>query len=292
MVRDLFVIIYIWLLIRRSCHIKTMQHSPDNIDLVIQYTLLVAGEEDNFIDRDLGPIHLIKYVYLADLYYAQRNNGDTFTGVDWKFFNFGPWSAPVHARISPALAAVNADKSTFESKYEDKNDWYRWQLTNDYLLKDKERAIPACIYLHLKRDIHKYLKDTKCLLQYVYTTKPMLHAAPDELLDFSTVVEEPEGNYSGEAKLRMDKLSAKGRKKFHESIAALRNNRNQIKSKDRDPRPPLVRPKFDPEYNDIFNRGVEWLDELAGPAFPEDEFIVEFSDDVWKSAARKGEHVP
>ena len=49
------------------------------IDLLIQYAILIAGQEDEYLDRQLGPIHLIKYVYLADLAYAERNCGKTFT---------------------------------------------------------------------------------------------------------------------------------------------------------------------------------------------------------------------
>ena len=47
----------------------------NKIDLLIQYAFLVAGQEDEYLDRRLGPIHLIKYVYLADLAYAERNCG-------------------------------------------------------------------------------------------------------------------------------------------------------------------------------------------------------------------------
>ena len=73
------------------------------VDLVIQFSLLVAGEEDDNFSRQLGPIHLIKYLYLADLSYAKRNDGKSFTGIDWQFYNFGPWSAAAHARIEQAL---------------------------------------------------------------------------------------------------------------------------------------------------------------------------------------------
>ena len=45
------------------------------IDLLIQYAMLIAGQEDEYFDRRLGPIHLIKYVYLADLAYAERKCG-------------------------------------------------------------------------------------------------------------------------------------------------------------------------------------------------------------------------
>ena len=44
------------------------------VDKIIQYSLLIAGDEDDFSDRQLGPIHLIKYVYLADLDFAASHN--------------------------------------------------------------------------------------------------------------------------------------------------------------------------------------------------------------------------
>ena len=76
------------------------------IDLLIQYAILIAGQEDEYLDRRLGPIHLIKYVYLADLAYAERNCGETFTEIAWQFYKFGPWSQAVNERIKPALAAI------------------------------------------------------------------------------------------------------------------------------------------------------------------------------------------
>ena len=41
----------------------------DRVDLLIQYALAVAGQND-FGERELGPIHLLKYVYLGDLAHA------------------------------------------------------------------------------------------------------------------------------------------------------------------------------------------------------------------------------
>lgn len=81
-----------------------MPVDTDKIDLIIQFALLAAGDEDDFFDRQLGPIHLIKYVYLADLSFAKRNNGESFTGVDWEFYKFGPWSQQVNERVEPALS--------------------------------------------------------------------------------------------------------------------------------------------------------------------------------------------
>jgi hypothetical protein len=141
-----------------------MPINTSNVDLVIQYSLLVAGDEDDYFDRQLGPIHIIKYVYLADLSYARLNNGQSFTGIDWQFYKFGPWSQAVHARIEPALNAIHANRKQFSSDYDDKEDWVRWDLHDDRLLEEKRRTLPPIIRMDLKRDIHKFGKDTPSLL--------------------------------------------------------------------------------------------------------------------------------
>ncbi|MCK1859649.1 hypothetical protein MXE00_14905, partial [Legionella pneumophila] len=87
-----------------------MPLNTENVDLIIQYSILAAGDEDEYLDRQLGPIHIIKYVYLADLYYAKFNTGQTFTGADWSFYKFGPWSQEVNIRIEPALQAIHANR--------------------------------------------------------------------------------------------------------------------------------------------------------------------------------------
>lgn len=57
---------------------------PGKIDTVIQYALAVAAEAENYRDRELGPIHLIKFVYLGDLA-SSTESGTSFTGVKWRF---------------------------------------------------------------------------------------------------------------------------------------------------------------------------------------------------------------
>ncbi len=81
-------------------------------DLLLQYVLAIAAENDEYFDRQLGPIHLIKYVYLADLAYAQQHGGQPFTEVAWRFHKFGPWSAEIFNRIEPALSEIGATKTT------------------------------------------------------------------------------------------------------------------------------------------------------------------------------------
>ncbi len=83
------------------------------VNQVIQYALAIAGGGE-FGERELGPIHLIKYVYLGDLAYSERNEGKTFTSVAWRFYHYGPWDAGVFERIEPAAEAVHAERRTFD----------------------------------------------------------------------------------------------------------------------------------------------------------------------------------
>ena len=260
--------------------------ASSRVDLVLQYALLVAGEQDEKFDRQLGPIHLIKYVYLADLFHAEKHEGATYTGIQWRFYKFGPWYQSVNERIEPALSVIGADKESFPSNYEEKQDWARWSLRDEQLLRDREQQLPSAITLHLRHDILQFGKDTQSLLNYVYSTKPMLYAAPNERLDF-TVAGNDSVNEPEPGPLRMDSLSNKKKKKFKERMRELRERHKNRQKKDNK----LINPVKTPRYDDVYYEGVAWLDSLAGPQLPEGKHIVEFSDEVWKSAPRKGENV-
>jgi hypothetical protein len=257
------------------------------IDLILQYALLLAGEEDDYFDRQLGPIHLIKYVYLADLFYAKRNKGETYTGVNWQFYKFGPWTQSVNERIEPALSLISADKKVFPSEYINKDEWVRYWLRDEQLLSRKEDEIPATIKLNLKRDVHKFKQDTPSLLDYVYCSKPMLSAAPNEYLDFSLAVEEPYFSKSGSSALKINDVSEKKMKKFKERMNSLADNKRKKLSN----RKKLINIVSSPRYDDVYDKGVSWLEDLAGPEISQGEKRVEFSEDIWKSSARKGEDV-
>lgn len=271
-------------------------------DIVIQYALLLAGEEDDQFDRQLGQIHLVKYVFLADLAYEKRFEGSSFTGARWRFHNFSPWDAEVFNRIEPAANAIRARILKFESNYGD-DDWVRYRLRDTDKLRELERQIPTPIRLMLPKQVHKFLGDTPSLLDFVYKTEPMLIAAPEEILDFSVVAKPKQGDEeqpqirsskseavpsdhqdSGEAQLRHERLSNKKKKRFHERVRAL-HARQVVK-------PKLINPVKTPRYDKVYEQGVAWLEELAGSQGLEPgEFTAEFSDDVWKSASRKGQDV-
>ena len=255
------------------------------VDKIIQYSLLVAGDEDDFFDRQLGPIHLIKYVYLADLDYAASHNGETFTGVKWQFYKFGPWAQEVNSRIEPALLCINADKKTFPSDYEDRGEWVRWTATDDSFKKELERELPLVIKSTLRRDVHRFGKATPELLSYVYSTKPMLCAAPLEYLDFSNLMtptkDLPHEQSNGES------LSLKKQKTLKANLRNLRiQNAERLSAKRKNN---LVTPPISPRYDEVYFEGLKWLDSLAGEKIQEGEKDVIFSDSIWKSPSRCGD---
>jgi len=264
-----------------------MPFDPSHADLLLQYVLLVAGAKDKQIDRQLGPIHLIKYVYLADLAYARRNQGKTFTGAHWQFDKFGPWSQEVRERIEPAFLEIGAEKKISPGKYEDKDDGIRWSVRNERLLQEREWKLPADITLYLKRYVDRFGQDAPSLLDHVYSTKPMLSAAPNEYLDFSLAVEDTPSAEPEPRPLRMDILSEKKKKKLKERMHAL-----QEKQKSRKPKAlrlvPLVK---NPRYDAIYEEGIAWLDDLAGQPLTPGEKAAEFSDEVWQSSTRRGGNV-
>jgi hypothetical protein len=264
-----------------------MPFDPSHADLLLQYVLLVAGAKDKQIDRQLGPIHLIKYVYLADLAYARRNQGKTFTGAHWQFDKFGPWSQEVRERIEPAFLEIGAEKKISPGKYEDKDDGIRWSSRSERLLQEREWKLPADITLYLKRYVDRFGQDAPSLLDHVYSTKPMLSAAPNEYLDLSLAVEDASSAEPEPRPLRMDILSEKKKKKLKERMHAL-----QEKQKSRKPKAlrlvPLVK---NPRVDAVYEAGIAWLDDLAGQPLIPGEKAAEFSDEVWQSSTRRGGNV-
>lgn len=260
---------------------------PDhkNIDLVIQFALLTAGDQDDSYDQNLGPIHLIKYAYLADLAYAKSNSGQSFTGIDWQFYKFGPWSSVVHNRIEPALRQINANKNVFNSSSEDKSDCIRWSIKNESLFNSIQGKLPYTVTNRIRIEVRKFSNNTSFLLDHVYRTEPMLNAGPMEILDLST--KSSASKDVDDQPLKFESLSNKKKKQFAQGIKQLREKAALR------PKPKLLVPV--PKYPDeVFHEGLRWLDEIAGPKLPETAttVTVKFSEAVWKSETRRADEVP
>lgn len=57
----------LWLLEEFGFFGKIENMELEKIDRIIQLIITIAGEEDDKYDRELGAIHIVKYLYLAGL---------------------------------------------------------------------------------------------------------------------------------------------------------------------------------------------------------------------------------
>jgi hypothetical protein len=257
----------------------------NKVDLLLKYILAAAGQED-YGNREVGPIHLVKYVYLADLDYAEKHGGETFTGIPWQFYRFGPWSPEVFNRIEPVVQEVGAEVRSISSpKLEE--DIKRFSLVDEDLFEQLDRELPLILTLTIKRLIHLFGDDTTSLLHHVYRTRPMLEAAPGEQLFFKieTFGEEDHPEVLSKVSDVVELYQPTSTKKRKADMKALKE---QIQSKLAEKKLQKARIKYSdpPRYDDVFFEGVKWLDSLAGDPVQEQEGEISFSEDIWKSPAR------
>lgn len=259
----------------------------EKVDLLIKFALATAGREDPG-QQELGPIHLVKYVYLADLAYAEKHTGEIFTGIPWRFHHFGPWAVDVYNRIGPVARDVGAAERIFPSKYGDE-DVVRWKVEDDELYDELDARLPSEVGRAIRTAVHKFGGDTNSLLHHVYKTAPMLQAAPGESLDFRLA-----GTAFAESRpvipdaLRVA-LSTKEKKRRKEALVSLRA---KIQERLRAPRSrEMVAPPA-PRYDEVFLKGQCWLDALAGEPVERCEGELDFSEAIWKSPFRSDPGVP
>ena len=219
------------------------------VDLLLKYALAVAGQEEPG-NRELGAIHLVKYVYLADLAYADRHGGDTFTAAAWRFHKFGPWSTDVYTRIAPVVAAVGAqERRCSNPRYEDEA--VRWFVDEETLADSLERELPLEVTSAIKRAIRQFGSDTTSLLHEVYRTHPMLHAAPGDMLHFEPAerVAEPQVD-------AYQAPSPTAAKQMRTRKAALRALRERVQRRLASPRTAkTISPSPPPRYDDVYAEG-------------------------------------
>lgn len=252
------------------------------VNKLLQYIILVAGQEDELFSRQLGPIHLIKYLYLADLSYAKSHEGQTYTGLQWKFHHYGPWAVEAYNQIEPALSIIYAEKKFIQStQYED--DFYRWSKTDDDLCDALFDELDLSVTGAINRLVHKYGTDTSRLLDYTYKTAPMLNAAPGDQLDFVANLRNISDQIDTTEDSSCTMLTKRQEKNRTKQLLELKQKiRKKLESKRKESKPTFTPPRYD----DVFFEGLTQLDSLAGEQITTGEYKAEFSEDVWKSKAR------
>lgn len=249
----------------------------------------MAGQADDFKDRSLGPIHIIKYLYLADLALAAKNGGQTFTGIRWRFHHFGPWATEAWESLDRALGKTGATKNTFESQYDDKEN-VRWVWKDDVAYVEHERELPLVVVSAIRRAVHQFGTDTFPLLHHVYKTEPMLNAAPEEYLDFSFAVpDESHASKGGDViDMSLSKKKMKARKK------RLQELKDRVRAKLEAPtgQPKMIYPNPPPRYDEVFAEGQRWIDEIAGGPVPESVGELQIDESIWTHSSRTESDVP
>jgi hypothetical protein len=253
----------------------------NRIDLLLQYILVVAGQESGW-DRELGMIHLIKYTYLADLTYSKYHKGETYTGLPWQFYHFGPWSVELYNRIEPALQEIGANKRIIESPKYDK-DFARWSISDDQLFVELGNKLDLSVMGAVQEYVRRFGTDTRALLDYVYKTGPMVMTAPGELLDFSLTEQQIKEIEEDIAEVRKSTPTARQIKKREAKLKALKERINERMDSELGKVKECALP---PRYDEIFFQGVDWLNSLAGDPIEHGEFTASISDKMWKSKAR------
>ena len=259
------------------------------LDQLLQYALVVAAQARHGVTLT----QLVKYAYLGDLEFARCHEGQTYTETEWKFLHFGPWAASVQDRVPDSMDAIGARADEFE--VEDGGHGVSYSLDgqfDDSLLTRFERDLPVEIARTIKYAVHKYVHNANSLLHFVYATEPMLNAAPGEVLKFCTA-RPPETPSSQEALTASPPMGRKALRERRAKFAEVREEARHRMHEYLERRHALQKQAAvtPPRYDDVYEHGVQWLQSLAGAEPEAQEAVAEFSDDVWKSSARRGEPI-
>jgi hypothetical protein len=210
-----------------------------NISELIQYITWLASEREEM----LSPIRLVKFLYLADLYYARRNGGTTLTGWRWNFVHYGPFTNEALDAIQSAIQAGMIAAIPYQGSFDDEEHFlYKTESETEPCLAAR---LPFYVIGPLQGAIKKWASDTFGLLDHVYfETEPMKNVKPGDLLDFSKA-REPETF----RELHMRRLSKTKISQGKALIAKMRENQRECMIAE----PAAI-------YDDVYNKAMEFLD--------------------------------
>jgi hypothetical protein len=262
-----------------------MAGNHDRLQALYVYALAKAASLDG--SGLLGRIHLLKYAYLADLAHASRNQGDPFSGVEWRFYHFGPWSNNALQQIEPTVHQFGAKEYRFASQYDD--DFVRYGFDRrdaDEIASRLERDLPWVVQNAIARAVAEHGTNTADLLRYVYLTPPMLAARPGDTLDLRLMIQHSPAPTEETSEEHKPTNSEKRRR-----AAAVEAARAEIRKRLAAAAAKRVMPNPAPRYDDVFYAGTAELDKLAGEPPAPSSGELSFDDSVWASEQRRGPDV-
>jgi len=253
-----------------------------------------ATRQDEFRMRELGPIHLLKYLYLADWAYARSHDGQSITGIDWIFYDFGPFASAALALILTFVPSLDVQSRNFIGVDEiERTKWcfQRDSETEDLFIK-LEEVIPkeaSSAIMHAARD---FGGATYPLLDMVYKTLPMRNSTPNQKIDFAKAIEtfpewgiiQPSPEIPDIIKIEATSaLSNTKQKKIEQKKAILRARmKRAIELVDAQPGMEIK-----PIYDELFYEGTAAMDAQIGEVIGEREGTFTFDQSVWESDLRR-----
>ena len=227
-----------------------------NATELVKYITWLASEREEM----LSPIRLVKFLYLADLYQARRNEGKTLTGWQWRFVHYGPFCGEALKAIETAVKAGIIAAIPYESSFDDEQHFlYKSQSETE---PSVAMTLPFYVIGPLQGAVKKWAGDTFGLLDHVYfETEPMKDIKPGDVLEFSKA-KEPEPV----RELRMRRLSKAKISQGKALIARMRESQREYMVAE----PAVI-------YDDVYNKAIEFLDgedldlQIEGEARIQDE---------------------
>ncbi len=150
-------------------------------DLIQAITWYASGRGEK-----LTTLRLVKFLYLADLYYARVTKGTTLTGWPWSFVYFGPWCQQVNKAIENSARDGIVQTETNPSKYDDAKDYRLFWTDKNGEEPEVVNNLPIYVWSRLQWSIQKWVDDSYGLFAYVhFETEPMIQVKRGAVLDFS-----------------------------------------------------------------------------------------------------------
>lgn len=166
----------------------------------------------------LTAVRVVKFLYLADLYYARAHSGRTMTDWPWAFVHFGPYCSESMEALDEAVKGSLIEAKPYTSRYTDEEKFvFRCDVEDVPAL---ESQLPNSVALPLRRAVHYWAGDTSALLDHVYfETEPMIPAKRGERLDF-TLASPPPPPYTSAETAKLSKSRIREGRRLVERLRA------------------------------------------------------------------------
>ncbi len=201
--------------------------------------------------QDAAPIlrtTLVKFLYLLDVYTAEENEGAHVSGIEWRFYHFGPFSDQVATTLD-TLASRKLIFADSRGMTEGDNEYVLYSLNSSRAFDLRGLGISGSIQRRIHSDLKRYARDLSRLLDYVYfRTTPMADAQPGDVLDFSDC---RKAQFDDVKPIQMQKLRPKAIKETRYKLRELMNARKARSAFEHGP------------YDEVYFSGLDMMDEVA-----------------------------